>query len=446
MWNPCIYINVSNPENTQFYVKPTQEVVEELYWYQKEEKKIWSRISSFFGNTMPKLFCMVIPSSTEVEEIVGRSTYSSYELFLESDIPNKDQMDLPEALQQVFQLPNAVEVDLSDDPTEDVSNESKVEIFSLNPGEAGDMLIDFSVGINVFVDSIDFQQDHESEESPSGLRPEDMPETDTESLGSLFDTDYAVLGRNKESVLRMTEGVIKLVFKKSVIKCDPKTLETMKLYYFKKLWKALEKQSFSITPQKEKNVKRIFKRLTKKIGCELPDLIFLLATYDQFTQDTLVECFQNHLRPHTEKPTFWKRCCSWFKEKFTRSKTESSSSSVEAGDSLSKKETNAAVRLLVRQMLDETMENSRSLPEERIRESVVRLFNKVWAELEGKALDITPNKIPEQCTAILEDLYKNFSKRQLLSLIDLDIPRVDKVVVSCVIKHLTNLKDKHSLF
>ncbi|MEQ2241863.1 hypothetical protein ILYODFUR_029788 [Ilyodon furcidens] len=33
-------------------------------------------------------------------------------------------------------------------------------------------------------------------------------------------------------------------------------------------------------------------------------------------------------------------------------------------------------------MLDETMENSRSLPEERIRERVVRLFNKVWAELE----------------------------------------------------------------
>ncbi|MEQ2267923.1 hypothetical protein XENORESO_012459 [Xenotaenia resolanae] len=324
MWNPCIYVDVRSSEKL---------------WknYIGTKKKIGSRISSFFGNTMPKLFCMVIPSSTEVEEIVGRSTYSSFE-FLESDIPNKEQMDLPEALQQVFQLPNAVEVDLSDDPTEDVSNESKVEIFSLNPGEAGDMMIDFSEGINLFVDSIDFQQDHESEESPSGLRLEDMPETDTESLGSLFDTDYAVLGRDKESVLRMTEGVIKLVFKKSVIKCDPKTLETMKLYYFKKLWKALETQSFSITPQKEKNVKRIFKRLTKKIGCELPDLIFLLATYDQFTQDTLVECFQNHLRPHTEKPTFWKRCCSWFKEKFTRSKTTSSSSSVEAGDSLSKKD------------------------------------------------------------------------------------------------------------
>ncbi|MEQ2198270.1 hypothetical protein XENOCAPTIV_010356 [Xenoophorus captivus] len=182
MWNPCIYVNASNPENTQFYVKPTQEVVEELYWCQKEEKKkIGSRISSILS----KLFCMVIPSSTEVEEIVGRSTYNSLELFLESDIPNKEQMDLPEALWQVFQLPNAVEVDLSDDPTEDVSNESKIEIFSLNPDEAGDMMIDFSEGINLFVAS-NFQQDHESEESPSGLRPEDMPETDTESLGSLI--------------------------------------------------------------------------------------------------------------------------------------------------------------------------------------------------------------------------------------------------------------------
>lgn len=405
-------------------------------------KRLKAGICKCFTKLLPGTFCMVKPASSEKPAgCVTPSVEASSELgtreansveFLNRQTAQENQVDLSHEMLAEDQMSRDMEGDFSNASDQEFSEERPDVV-----GGAGDT---YAYMQDVVVSARQanlgnrvFPQDFESEEDSSRVSPVDGPESGISSLevsdeeNLMFEEFHDEAQSDRNSVLQMTESLIRLAFQKSLVSCPPETLELLQFYYFVEVWMALQGEDFCVTPEKERNVEEIFHSLTRKISCSDEALILLLATHDPVTRDTLVECFREHLAVPMEKlPT-----------------SKSSTNSPRPDKSTNKNVTHAALRLLVRDMLDETKDDSElRLSNGRIMENVNRLVEKIWTELESKDLNLPLREIPGLSLAILKDLYKRIPKKKLMFIINLDISLVDERVASCVIKHLRKLQRK----